>query len=731
MNDSTGLRDPAQAHQMDPGLARPARRSFLRSGVAAMGGLLLQVALPVAPARAAATDTAFVPNAFIRIGRDGKVTLIMPYVEMGQGTYTSIPMLIAEELEIDLNDVVLEHAPVDATRYGNPALGGQMTGGSTTMRAAFTPMRQAGAAARTMLVRAAAAQWQVEPASCQAEHGAVIHAASGRRLRYGELVDAAARQPLPDVKGIVLKTPDRFRLIGTPAKRLDTRGKLDGSAQYGIDVVVPGMKVAALAISPVNGGRVASLDEAAALAVKGVRQVVRLDDCAAVVADNMGAAKKGIAALALRWDDGPNAKVSTESIVADMAKAAQNPGAKVRVENDPQSAMKRAERIVEATYELPFLAHAPMEPMNCTVHVQADRCEIWVGTQIIDRAQAIAAKVTSLPLEKVTIHNFLLGGGFGRRLEVDGVERAVRIAMQVEHPVKVIWTREEDIQHDMFRPYFYDRMQAGLDAAGNPVAWTSHITGSSVLGRFIPPAFQNGFDSETVDGADKPPYAFPSIGVSYVRHEPQGVPTAFWRGVGPAHNVFVVESFIDELAFTAGVDPLQYRLALLGHNPRAKRVLELAAEKAGWNGPQHGVAGRGLSVQFAFGTYMAMVVDAVPGPENEIRVPRVVCAVDCGIVVNPDTVQAQVQSAVVFGVSAALYGAVTLKNGRVEQSNFHDYRVLRMHEAPHVETYIVASHEDPGGMGEPGTAAVMPALANAVHALTGKRIRKLPIGATV
>jgi isoquinoline 1-oxidoreductase beta subunit len=730
-NPGKGMRDLAGPHDTGAALAQPSRRLFLKSGAAVAGGLLLQVALPAGLARATSREAVFTPNAFIRIGRDGKVTLTMPYVEMGQGTYTSIPMLIAEELEIDLRDVALEHAPVDAARYGNPALGGQMTGGSTTMRAAFMPMRQAGAVARTMLVRAAAAQWDVDPAACHAEHGAVIHAESGRRLGYGQLVDAAARQTVPDLKAIVLKTPDQFRLIGTPAKRLDTKGKLDGSAQYGIDVVLPGMKVAALAISPVNGGRLSSLDEAAALAVKGVRQVVRLEDCAAVVADNMGAAKKGIAALALRWDDGPNAKVSTESIVADMAKASQAPGAKVRMENDPQAALRSAARIVEATYELPFLAHAAMEPMNCTVHLQADRCEIWVGTQIIDRAQAIAAKVAGLPVEKVTIHNFLLGGGFGRRLEVDGVERAVRIAKHVRHPVKVIWTREEDIQHDMFRPYFYDRMQAGLDPAGNPVAWTAHITGSSVLGRFIPPAFKDGFDSETVDGADNPPYAFPSMGVSYVRHEPQGVPTAFWRGVGPAHNVFVVESFIDELAFTAGADPLQYRLALLGHNPRAKRVLELAAEKAGWNGPKHGVAGRGLSVQFAFGTYMAMVVDAVPGPENEIRVPRVVCAVDCGTVVNPDTVQAQVQSAVVFGISAALYGAVTLKDGRVEQSNFHDYRVLRMHEAPVVETHIVASGENPGGMGEPGTAAVMPALANAVHALTGKRIRKLPIGATV
>jgi isoquinoline 1-oxidoreductase beta subunit len=721
---------PQQA--VDDAPVRPARRLFLKAAGAAGGGLLLQVAIPGALARtAAAAGAPFVPNAMVRIDRSGKVTLVMPYVEMGQGTYTSIPMLIAEELEIDLKDVALEHAPADAVRYGNPALGSQMTGGSTTMRAAWMPMRQAGAAARIMLVGAAAAQWKVDPSTCRAAHGTVLHVPTGRTLRYGQLVDAAATQPVPDAKEIVLKTADRFRLIGTPAKRLDTKGKLDGSAQYGIDVVLPGMKVAALAQSPVRGGRLLGLDEAAAMKVKGVRQVVRLDDCAAVVADNTGAAKKGLAALALRWDDGPNAKVSTASIVADMAKASQAPGAKVRLENDPQAALKSAAKVLEATYELPFLAHAPMEPMNCTVHVQADRCDVWTGTQIIGAAQAVAAKAAGLPVEKVTIHNFLLGGGFGRRLEVDGVEVAVRIATQVKHPVKVIWSREEDIQHDMFRPYFYDRMQAGLDGAGKPVAWTAHITGSSVLGRVIPAAFNNGFDTETVDGADNPPYDFPAIGVSYVRHEPQGVATAFWRGVGPAHNVFVVESFIDELAFAAGADPLHYRLALLDKNPRAKKVLELAAEKAGWNGAKEGKAGRGISVQFAFGTYMAMVVDAVAGPENEIRVPRVVCAVDCGIVVNPDTVHAQVESAVVFGVSAALYGDITLKDGRVEQTNFHDYRVLRMHEAPVVETHIVASSETPGGMGEPGTAAVMPALANAVHALSGKRIRKMPIGATV
>nr|WP_315251114.1 xanthine dehydrogenase family protein molybdopterin-binding subunit [uncultured Duganella sp.] len=700
------------------------RRLFLKAMAAAGGGLMLSVAIPSARARQSAA--AWEANAVVRITSDGKVQLVMPYVEMGQGTYTSIPMLIAEELEVDLKDVVLEHAPPDDKRFINPALGFQVTGGSTTIRAAWLPMRQAGAAARLLLVQAAAQQWQVDPASCRAEHGVVMHAPSGRKLRYGALVDAAARLPLPAPEAIVLKQPKDFRLIGKAARRLDTPGKLNGSAQYGIDIQLPGMKVAALAITPSYGGRLVGLDEAAALKVPGVRQVVRLDDCAAVVADNYGAAQKGLSLLALRWDDGANAQLSTADIVADMTRAAGAGAAKVRSDGEPEQVLAKAHRVVEASYELPFLAHAAMEPMNCTVHVQPDRCEVWTGTQVITRARAVAAKVTGLPEEKVIVHNFLLGGGFGRRLEIDGVERAVRIAREVKHPLKVIWSREEDIQHDMYRPYFYDRMRAGLDEQGMPVAWFHHLTGSSVLGRFLPPAFNNGFDPETVDGADAPPYAFKAIRVDYTRHEPPQIPTAFWRGVGPSHNVFVVESFIDELATAAGIDPLQYRLALLKHNPRAENVLKLAAQKAGWQGPRQGAIGRGLSVQFAFGTYMAMVVDAQV-EDGEVRVKRVVCALDCGVVVNPDTIRAQVEGGVIFGISGALWGDITFKNGRVEQSNFHDYRVLRMHETPQIETHIVASNEAPGGMGEPGTSALMPALANAVHAATGKRIRKLPI----
>jgi isoquinoline 1-oxidoreductase beta subunit len=702
------------------------RRLFLKAMAAVGGGLMLQIAIPAARARDAVATTVFEPNAVVRITTDGKVHMTMPYVEMGQGTYTSIPMLIAEELEVDLKDVMLEHAGADDKRYMNPALGFQVTGGSTTMRVAYLPMRQAGAAARMMLVQAAAQQWQVDPASCRAEHGAVIHTPSGRKLRYGALADAAAKLPLPDVKTIVLKQPKDFRLVGKVTRRLDTQEKLNGSAEYGIDVQLPGMKIAALAISPVLGGRLAGLDDTAALKVAGVRKVVRLDDGAAVIADSYGAAHKALLLLDLRWEDGPNAKLSSADIVADMVRAADAGSAKVRSEGAPEKAFSSAARIIEATYEQPFLAHATMEPMNCTVHVTADSCEVWTGTQVITLARSVAAKVTGLPIEKVTVHNFLLGGGFGRRLEIDGVERAVQIARQVDYPVKVIWSREEDIQHDMYRPYFYDRIRAGLDENGAPVAWSHHVTGSSVLGRFMPAAFNNGWDSETLDGAETPPYAFKAIKVDYTRHEPPHIPTAFWRGVGPTHNVFVVESFIDELAAAAKADPLEYRLALLKQNPRAEQVLKLAAQKAGWKGSRAGKTGRGLSVQFAFGTYMAMVVDAHV-EDGEVRVSRVVCALDCGVVVNPDTVRAQVEGAVIFGISGALYGSVTFKDGRVEQTNFHDYRVLRMNETPVIETYIVSSNEAPGGMGEPGTSALMPALTNAVYAATGTRVRKLPI----
>jgi isoquinoline 1-oxidoreductase subunit beta len=703
------------------------RRSFLRAGAAAGGGLMLSLRLPFASGKAEAAEAdGFAPNAFIRIADDGQIVLTMPYVEMGQGTYTSIPMLIAEELEVDLKQVRLEHAPPNEQLYGNPVLGGvQATGGSTTIRASWKPLRQAGAIARTMLVSAAAQRWNVDPASCRAQGGEVLHAATGRRVKYGELAADAARIPIP--ASVMLKRPEDFRLVGTPAKRLDAPAKVNGMAVYGIDARPPGVKIATLAQSPVFGGRVKSVDDRAAKAVNGMRQIVRLDDAVAVVADHMGAAKKGLAALVVEWDDGPHAKLNTQEIVDELEKATLNSGAVAQNIGDVGKAMATATTTVEATYQVPFLAHATMEPMNCTVHVRKDGCEVWVGTQVVARAQAAAAKTAGLPLDKVVVHNHLIGGGFGRRLEVDGVVRAVQIAQHVDGPVKVIWTREEDIQHDMYRPYWFDRISAGLDEKGMPLAWNHRFAGSSVVARWAPPVFKNGLDPDTTEGAIDLVYAFANIHVEYLRVEPPGIPTAFWRSVGPSHNVFVTESFIDELAAAAKQDPVAYRRALLDKSPRAKAVLDLAAEKAGWGQLLPRGVGRGVSVQFTFATYMAQIAEVEVPKDGAVRVRRVVCAVDCGTVVNPDTVQAQIQSAIMFGITATLYGEITLKDGRVEQTNFDTYQILSMNEAPAIEVHIVQSFEPPGGMGEPGTSAIAPAVTNAIFAATGKRLRKLPV----
>jgi isoquinoline 1-oxidoreductase beta subunit len=698
------------------------RRDFLRAGAAAGGGLVLSVSLPFGNGEA---EDAFVPNAFIRIGGDGQIVLTMPYVEMGQGTYTSIPMLIAEELEVDLKQIRLEHAPPNEKVYINPLLGEQATGNSNAMRGAWQPLRQAGATAKTMLVAAAAKKWNVDPASCRAQNAEILHDATGRKIGYGAVAADAARMPVPDK--VALKPPQDFRLIGRPLKRLDTPAKVNGTAVFGIDARPPGVKIATLAQSPAFGGRVKSVDDTAAKAVKGVRQIVRLDDAVAVVADHMGAAKKGLAALVIEWDDGPNAKLNTDDIASVLEKATLTPGAVAQNIGDVEKALAGAQTKVEATYQLPFLAHAAMEPMNCTVQVRRDACEVWVGSQAIARVQKSAAKATGLPLDKVVVHNHLLGGGFGRRLEVDGVIRAVEIAKHVDGPVKVVWTREEDIQHDMYRPHWFDRLSGGLDEKGRPVAWDNRFAGSSVIARYIPAAFNKGLDPDTTEGAIDLAYKLPNMRVQYVRVEPPGIPTAFWRSVGPSHNVFVTESFMDELAAAAKQDPVAFRSALMTESPRAKAVLELAAQKAGWGQPLPERTGRGVSFQFVFGTYMAQIAEVEVATSGAVRVRRVVCAVDCGTAINPDTVQAQIQSGIIFGTTAALYGEITLKNGRVEQTNFDSYQMLRIDEAPSIEVHIVPSSEPPGGMGETGTSAIVPAIANAIFAATGKRLRKMPV----
>jgi CO/xanthine dehydrogenase Mo-binding subunit len=711
------------------------RREFVTVLAAAGGGLLVgyrvgegrRVGSTAAIGSAsAAAPTDFAPNGFIRIGPDGGITLIMPQVEMGQGTYTSMPMLLAEELEVAPGQIRLEHAPPDNQLYANPFFGEQMTGASSSVRAFDEPLRRAGATARAMLVAAAAASWNVDPASCRAQNGVVIHTPSGRTLTYGVLAARAAALPVPDK--VTLKDPQNFTLIGTPAKRLDTPSKVNGTAQYGIDVRLPGMLIATVAASPVVGGKVAGIDEQKAKAVPGVRQIVRLDDAVAVVADHMWAAKQGLAALAIRWDDGPNAKLSTPDIVQGLAKASETAGVTARKDGDPVTALAGAAKKVEAVYESPFLAHVTMEPMNCTVHVRKDECEVWTGSQVLSRAQATAAEVTGLPLEKVVVHNHLLGGGFGRRLEVDYVTQAVRIAKQVDAPVKVVWTREEDVQHDVYRPYYYDRIAAGLGPRGTPVAWTHRIVGPAIVARYLPPAFKDGIDIDAVDGAVQLLYDIPAIQVEHVRHEEPVLNTGFWRGVGVTHNNFVIESFVDELAAASRQDPVAFRRALLGKSPRALAVLDLAAKEAGWGKPLPRGHGRGVALLYSgWGTYLAQVAEVEVTGSRDVRVRRIVCAVDCGRIVNPDIVSAQIQSGVVYGISSALWGEVTLKNGRVEQSNFHNYRVLRMNEAPPIEVHLVRNSEAPGGIGEPGTAVTAPALGNAIYAATRKRLRKLPL----
>jgi isoquinoline 1-oxidoreductase beta subunit len=704
------------------------RRRFLTTGAAFGGGLLVTVGLPFGRSDAVLSDN-FAPSAFVRIGSDGQVVLTMPYVEMGQGTYTSIPMLLAEELEVNLTQVRLEHAPPNEKLYANPMLGVQATGNSNAMRGGWKSLREAGAVARMMLIAAATVRWNVDPGSCSAQSGEVIHAATGRRLKYGELAADAARLPVPT--NISVKAPDAFKLIGTPAKRLDAPAKVNGSAMYGIDARPQGVRFATLAQSPTFGGQLKSIDDTAAKAVKGVRQIVRLDDAVAVVADHMGAAKKALAALKIEWADGPHARLTTDDVARDLGRATLGPGAVAQNVGDAGKAMAGAMTKVEAIYQVPFLAHATMEPMNCTVHLQKGTCEIWIGSQAVARIQAAAAKVAGLPVEKVTVHNHLIGGGFGRRLEEDGVVRAVQIAQQVDGPVKVVWTREEDIQHDMYRPYWFDRISAGLDGKGRPIAWNHRFAGSSVMSRWLPQYFQNGLDPDSTEGAIDLVYEMPNFHVEFVRKEPPGIPTAFWRSVGPSHTVFVVESFIDELAAAAKQDAIAYRRALLDKSPRAKAVLDLAAAKAGWGQPLAKGIGRGVSLQNVFGSYLAQVAEVEVSKDGAVRLRRVVCAMDCGTVVNPDTVQAQLQSGVIFGATAALYGEITLKGGRVEQSNFDTYQVLRMNEAPVIEVHLIKSSEPPGGMGETGTSGIVPAISNAIFAATGKRLRKMPIDSSL
>ena len=702
------------------------RRALLTGGLA--GGFLLAFHVPVHAVNEPVEppdDTAgkFAPNAFIRIEHSGKTTLVMPQVEMGQGTYTSIPMILAEELDADFSKVTLEHAPPNDRLYANPMLGYQVTGNSSSIRSFWQPLRSAGAAARTMLIQAAAAQWSVEPTSCTAANGEVVHAETGRRLSYGSLVDAANTQVPP--KDVRLKAPHEFVLIGRPLKRLDTPDKVNGKAVYGIDAMIPGMKFALLKACPVFGGKVGRVDDSAVRKISGVQKVVVLDDLVAVVGDHTWAAKRGLEALIVDWDEGPNADVDQDSIWQDLRLASQKDGVVAKSRGDVANGLLAEEKF-EASYELPFLAHATMEPVNATVYLKSDSCEIWTGTQVLARVQEDAAKVTGLPIEKVIVHNHLLGGGFGRKLETDMVTSAVRIAKHVNGPVKVMWTREEDMRHDFYRPAYRDTIVATL-SDGKIASWKYRITGPAIFARRLPAAFRNGVDIDAVDSAINVPYDIANFRVEYVRAEPRGVATGFWRGVGPNNNVFAVECFMDELARKAGKDPVDFRRSMLGKQPRFLAALNLAAEKSGWGEPLPARVGRGLCLQPSFASFIATVVEAEVDEQGEVRLRRITSAVDTGIAVNPDTIVAQLEGGLIFGLTAALYGEITIDKGRVQQSNFNDYRMLRIDQTPKIDIHVIKSGEAPGGIGETGTNAGPPALRNAIYAATGVALRRMPI----
>jgi len=645
-------------------------------------------------------------------------------LEMGQGVMTSMPMLVAEELDFDWSRIKTEWAGADP-KYGNPNFGGQqLTAGSNSVRGMWKVLRESGATARVMLVQAAAQTWGVPENSCTTDKGEVIHQASGRRLKYGALVDKAAALPVPT--GVTLKDPKNFKVLGNSLARLDVPEKVNGSAVFGIDVKLPGLLTAKVVRCPVFGGKVAGFNADKAKAVPGVKNVVQITNGVAVVADNYWSASRGAQALEVTWDEGPLAKLTSADILAKYRELAQQPGKVARNDGNADATIASSKSF-ERTFEAPFLAHATMEPMNCTADVRADGCDVYVPTQGQTPSHQAAVAASGLPADKVKVHVTYMGGGFGRRGEADFVMDAVETSKAIGKPVKVIWSREDDMQHDYYRPVSYARMWGAVDGSGKPTVFKQHIVQQSLMKRIggLPP---NGVDFISVDGSANLPYDIPNIRVEYTEHDP-GIPFGFWRSVGASFQGFVVEAFIDEMAAAAGKDPFQFRRDLLGKSPRHKAVLELAAEKAEWGKPLAAGRARGIAVMDAFGSYLAQVTEVSVDARGAVRVHRIVCTVDTGWVINPDTIKAQMEGGIVYGLTAALRGEITIKNGRVEQRHFGDYQMLRHNEMPVIEVYIVPSTEMPGGIGEPSTALAAGSLVNAVAAATGRRIYSLPIKA--
>jgi isoquinoline 1-oxidoreductase subunit beta len=703
------------------------RRDFLGATASVGGGLMLALTLPAAigksnsptAAGAGRASVAAQLNAWLKIGRDNSITVIVDRSEMGQGVYTALPMLLAEELSIDLNAIQIVPAPV-GDAYVNPGNGGQVTGTSNSVQDAYDKLRSAGATARTMLIAAAAQRWRVDPKECRAENGRVVNR-RGATLSYGELADAAAKLPIP--KDVPLKPKIDFQIIGKSRPRIDTPGKIDGSAEFGIDVKLPGMLYAALAQSPVLGGKVQSLDSSVAEQMPGVRKVLATSSGVVVVADHYWQALKARNALAIRWDPGANVRLDNAAIRAMLKQtAAAGPGLAARADGNVQSALKSAQHSLSAAYYLPLLAHATMEPMNCTADVTAGGCDLYVGTQVQQVSQVTAATAAGLQPAQVRVITTLIGGGFGRRLDVDFIPAAVQASKALGVPVKVIWTREDDMTHDTYRPPAYEEVSGGLDAGGKLVAWKLHITSPSITARMFPPV--KGVDDSVIEAAVNNLYDVPNLAVSYSRQE-IGIDVGYLRSVSHAPNCFVIESFMDELAALAGKNPYDFRMQHLAKKPRQRRVLQLAAERAGWG---KAPAGRfqGLALMEGYTTHISQVAEiSIVG--GEIRVHKIVCVVDCGQMVNPRIVESQIESGIVFGLSAALWGEVTIVGGQVRQTNFNSYRVLRNNELPELDVHLLDSDEAPGGIGEAGVPLVAPALCNAIFAATGKRLRELPI----
>ena len=695
------------------------RREFIKVSAQAGAGLIIGFHLPLKGANAPAATSTFSPNAFLSINSEGIITVAVTKSEIGQGIHTGLPMLVAEELHADWSKIRIE-MPIAHERYGSMS-----TGGSRGIRSMWTPLRKAGAIAREMLITAAAQTWGVTPGTCRAEQGTVIHTSTGNRLGYGELAAKAATLPIPDE--VALKDPQDYTVLGTSIPRLDIPDKVNGRAIYGIDVKLPGMLTATVVHSPYFQGKLASFDDAQARTIDGVVKIFPIDSGLAIVARDTSAAFTAAKAVKIVWAKGPNGELDSEGISRLLAEKVNEQALVARDVGDAGQALSKARKTIEAVYEVPYLAHATMEPMNCTAHVTAKKCEIWAPTQNPQGAQRVAARITGLPTDSVAVHTTLSGGGFGRRSHSGFVAEAVQISKLVGAPVKVLWTREEDMQQGLYRPTSYNRFQAGLDSKGRVVAWSHRIVGPSLLRNMRPNRSKDQLDRTSMAGAANLPYGIPNLLVDNVVVD-IGVPLWWWRSVGNSHNAFLTESFIDEVAHAAKADPFSFRRDLLQDHPRHRGVLELAAAKAGWDKRLRKSRGRGIAVHESYGSFVAQVAEVSVDKAGQLRVHRVVCAIDCGQVVNPDSVKAQMEGSIVFGLTAALYGAITLKDGKVQQSNFHNYKMLRMDEMPAVEVYILPSTESPGGVGEPGTPPIAPAVTNAIFDATGKRVRRLPIG---